>query len=137
MEKNEANKQPNIRLKKMLVVLGFLIFLIFSVNSCEKAKNPKLKSSPQTQVEKKDEEGTTAKICAKNEVKKSLKSPSSADFPWNLGSVLSVNQESSYLVKGYVDAENSFGAEIRNSYVCIVDIVDSEKFICNSECTIE
>lgn len=70
-------------------------------------------SSPSTQTSARDN-STMAYVQAKNFVKPVLKSPSTADFPF-LGSGTKVG-ENTYKVTSYVDAQNSFGAAIRNDF---------------------
>ena len=55
----------------------------------------------------------------KTAVKARLKSPSSADFPFS-DYTLAVVQDT-ILVKTYVDADNEFGANIRNTVKCYFD----------------
>lgn len=54
-------------------------------------------------------------------VEKRLKAPATADFQ-NTTTTSSGNR---WTVEGDVDAENSFGAPIRNHYVCIVKPTDA------------
>ena len=69
----------------------------------------------------------------KNEVKKQLKSPKSADFPWNDAEYKITYQGKSddglyeYTVESYVDAKNSFGAEIRSEYTCVMHVTEDLK----------
>jgi hypothetical protein len=57
-------------------------------------------------------------------VKDTLKAPSSADFPSYGDDGTSVTETTnnmgydSYTVSGYVDAENSFGAKLRQTWLC-------------------
>ena len=61
-----------------------------------------------------------ALIIARNIVEERLLSPSTADFPWSLGTVTKTYHQKHrrcvYRVKSYVDAQNVFGATIRNKY---------------------
>jgi len=60
-----------------------------------------------------------AKRACHNTVESSLKSPSTARFS---SSVSGHNtKEDNFLVEGTVDAQNSFGATVRNSFQCVVD----------------
>lgn len=64
---------------------------------------------------------TDAIVMAQQFVEKNLKSPRSAKFPWsfdeyNVYALEGEGYENSYEVNGYVDAENSFGAMIRNQF---------------------
>lgn len=54
-------------------------------------------------------------------VRDRLKAPSTADFPWVKSSDVTESLgDGRYRVRSYVDAQNSFGAMIRNSYDCTV-----------------
>ena len=67
------------------------------------------------------------------EVKKQLMSPKSADFPWGFNEYNITYQGESedglymYSVESYVDAENSFGAEIRSEYMCMIHVTKDLK----------
>ena len=69
-----------------------------------------------------------AVVQCKNYVKNRLRSPSSADFPWiDLDqSVVSTGNET-YIVSSYVDAQNAFGATVRNDYVCKIQYTGGER----------
>ena len=51
-------------------------------------------------------------------VKKKLKAPATAVFPWMSSEGVTIEQRArcEYRVSAYVDAENSFGAKLRNTY---------------------
>ena len=59
-------------------------------------------------------------VCAQDVVEKNLKSPSSAKFCLMSEATIHYNGEdgggSRYTVSGYVDAQNSFGATIRQNF---------------------
>ena len=67
------------------------------------------------------------------EVKKQLKSPKSADFPWGFDEYNITYQGESedglymYSVESYVDSENAFGVEIRNDYICMICVTKDLK----------
>jgi hypothetical protein len=52
-------------------------------------------------------------------VKERLKAPRSAKFPWYNESMVRYNG-STYTVQSYVDAQNSFGAQLRMNFICSV-----------------
>jgi hypothetical protein len=88
------------------VLLGalFVVFLISSIfGSGDDGPDPS-----QEQREAKD-------VC-ETFVERQLKAPSTADFTGASAS----GAAGHYTVRGQVDSENSFGAMIRNSYVCEV-----------------
>nr|DAK04221.1 MAG TPA: hypothetical protein [Caudoviricetes sp.] len=90
----------------------------------KKAKAEKEKKAKEEANKKaKEEEKKSILITTSQEaVKKSLKAPSTAKFPWNFGEYKIQEAKSEnkdmviYNVTGYVDAENSFGAKIRNNF---------------------
>ena len=67
------------------------------------------------------------------EVKNQLLSPKSADFPWSFNEYNITYQGESedglyrYTVESYVDAKNPFGVEIRNDYICMIDVTKDLK----------
>ncbi|NFO71964.1 hypothetical protein FDC51_17765 [Clostridium botulinum] len=71
----------------------------------------------------KEENKATLITTAQEVVKKNLKTPSTAKFPWSFGEYKIQESKSEnedmiiYTVTGYVDAENSFSAKIRNNFI--------------------
>lgn len=63
------------------------------------------------------DQSTMAVVQCQNYVKDRLRSPSTADFPWLDHAVVPRGNET-YMVKSYVDAQNGFGATVRNNYIC-------------------
>ena len=67
------------------------------------------------------------------EVRKQLMSPKSADFPWSFNEYNITYQGESedglyrYTVESYVDAKNPFDVEIRNDYICMIDVTKDLK----------
>ena len=62
-----------------------------------------------------DQEATAITL-AQELVKKELKSPSTAKFPWSFSEYTVSRSGENWIVKGYVDAQNSFGAMIRSNF---------------------
>jgi hypothetical protein len=80
-----------------------------------------LTTTPQQKDQKAQsycENRRTAYYMSQEFVKMSLKAPSSAEFPRMEDSEVSVNYlgDCTHDVRAYVDAQNSFGAKIRNRY---------------------
>lgn len=59
-------------------------------------------------------------------VKQRLKAPATADFAGVLDHQVIPAGKDQYVVSGYVDAQNSFGAKIRTRYVCKLKRVDEK-----------
>tara|TARA_Y100000768_G_scaffold327873_1_gene265658 strand:- start:253 stop:852 length:600 start_codon:yes stop_codon:yes gene_type:complete len=57
---------------------------------------------------------------SKQFVKKQLKSPSTAEFPWYDKSFVKDLGDCTFEVTGYVDGQNGFGATVRNNFVVTV-----------------
>jgi hypothetical protein len=59
-----------------------------------------------------------ARVMCELQIKSLLKAPQSASFSY--GQDVKVNGQGAgpYVVKGYVEAQNSFGVMLRNNYVC-------------------
>ncbi|TYK60160.1 hypothetical protein [Pseudomonas synxantha] len=78
-------------------------------------------SSPERdreQVEKDCNNTTMAFVMSQNFVKQRLKAPSTAEFPYitDRGVRVDIMPNCSFAVSAHVDAQNAFGAAIRNQY---------------------
>jgi hypothetical protein len=78
----------------------------------EKAKRERIAS-----LCKKDSIRSTAYVMARDFVTDRLKAPSTAEFPYGSGYSVSFVGECSFVVTGYVDSQNGFGAMIRTPWV--------------------
>jgi len=77
-----------------------------------------------------------AYTCAQIEITHMLKSPSTAEFPWvHSESATARLDAGKYLVRSYVDSQNSFGAMIRSGYECVVQL-NSGVEDCKATCAI-
>ncbi|KEI18202.1 hypothetical protein Z960_03455 [Clostridium haemolyticum NCTC 9693] len=100
-------------MKKILSILLICIFTILLIG-CSGESN-----------ETDNKEDITANIVTitQSVVKQKLKCPNTASFPWdfneyNIKETNSTNKDMVvYNVSGYVDAENSFGAKLRNNFI--------------------
>ena len=68
-------------------------------------------------VDPDDDAFPCAVSAAKIVVKDKLKSPSTAKFPWGFDEYTVKRSGNDFIVGGYVDAENSFGAMLRQEFV--------------------
>ena len=68
---------------------------------------------------------TNAKICAKKAVQDELKSPSTATFCQYTDMTATSLGDDRWKVTGYVDAENSFGAVVRQNWSVTLTLTDS------------
>lgn len=67
---------------------------------------------------------------AEEAVKKRLRSPGTAKFPWQAPDIAPLEgQKCSWRVSGYVDSQNGFGATVRTNYTVDVTITSKERAI--------
>jgi hypothetical protein len=79
-------------------------------------------TKPMSEFDRKAREAMAYDVC-KDFVKERLKAPGSAKFPdfyKSRDEILVIEDESIYTIKSTVDAENSFGAELRSRFRCQV-----------------
>lgn len=73
----------------------------------------------------------SAAVMCEGFVEKRLKSPGSADFSGVTDTVITTLSDKKpwkYKVTAYVDSENSFGAKVRNDYVCTISTKDNKNW---------
>ncbi|WP_085299276.1 hypothetical protein [Cognaticolwellia mytili] len=118
-----------IQLFSTVFVLVVLASIFFGFKSCSDNYAEKEKTREPTP--------SYAFVHCMGFVESQLKSPSSADFSsYGNSNVTQLKQtrrggknEIQYLVTGYVDAQNSFGAQIRNNYSCKVTGITGGRWI--------
>lgn len=94
--------------KKMVISFGSVVLMVSALCGCGSSNRER-----------------DAWVCAQNIVKEELKSPSTADFcSYPDASITDIGNER-YVVKGYVDAKNSFGAEIRTDFTVTLTLTKS------------
>lgn len=93
----------------VLILFGFLAM-------CSGDKKPKKEESAC------DDE-VMAYVMTQDFVRNRLRSPRTAHFPMMAGGEVNVFKSGAceFTVSGYVDAQNAFGAEIRNRYIAVVE----------------
>ena len=109
-QKKVSFKEIPTAIKITIVVVCLLIISLFSSKSCSGNSQNDLK--------------VEAYIQAKNYVSSVLKSPSSAEFDLNYS--IKLNTDSTVLISGNVDSQNSFGAMIRSTYILKMKWEDGE-----------
>ena len=115
-----------------VIVIGIGIIILIGLLT----PKPPPKTPEQIVQEKKSQEdkacnsdNTMAFVMAKNFVEKVLKAPATAKFPWGTSdSQISSIGDCTYIVRSYVDAENSFGAKIRTKYTAKVKYIGNDKW---------
>ena len=99
-------------MKNNLVCLITLCFaLAFLVIGCDSKEEKEAKNC---------EDEVTAYVMAIGFLKDRLRSPSTAEFPWASTGRVTYLGICRHRVRSYVDAQNAFGAVIRNDWVAVV-----------------
>ncbi len=99
------------KINNKIILIGILFLVVISFSGCDSTSE---NNNTNTST-------SMASIQAKEYVKKSLKSPSTAKFPglWELandGVVAYEKETNKYEIISYVDSQNSFGAMIRSNW---------------------
>lgn len=117
MVENNSNNQPTWgTIFKMFLTTGIIIALIFLLINCSDDKN-KTKSRQNLYYD--------CYSYSQELVKNKLKSPKSANFPWYSNDFIK-DKGNKIIVSAYVDADNSFGTNVRVQYVATLTIKDGE-----------
>lgn len=104
-----ARKRNNGCLIAFVIVVGAIILLVLAMASCSKNSGRS--------------DDLDAWTCAQTIVKDKLKSPSSADFCAMKEATIKSNGDK-YTITGYVDADNSFGANVRSTFTVTFTLTD-------------
>lgn len=112
---------------KMIVALWpfyviFIVIISFAWALYQKPKNSEINTAAQdnSAATKRLADHMDAISAAKQFVLKNLKAPSTAKFPPIMDFSVTQKNADSWLVTGFVDAQNSFGAMLRQQFTCTV-----------------
>ena len=113
-----------------LFIFIFAVFIVFAFGVTSSSQNTVFSSSSSSRSSSDtklvgslrtnpNETDSLIIAIAEQFVKSALKSPSSAKFPWDYNEYKISKSNGNWVVSGYVDASNSFGAVIRSRFdVC-------------------
>lgn len=117
-------KKANAKGCIVLALAGLLIIILFRWGcSSEDVVYTKEQQDSIYAADK----STIAQLKAEAFIKDKLKSPASADFDWGSTNVWYL-KDSTFMVKGAVDSQNSFGAMMRTRYEAKVQQLDEENW---------
>jgi hypothetical protein len=102
LQKETNKKKSNIGCIVAIVLIG-IIFLIIQLSPSSNESNKAME----------------AFIVSQDFVSSELKTPSEAEYPTFNDSFVTISGNI-YTIRSYVDSQNSFGANIRSSYTCIL-----------------
>ncbi|MBU4185805.1 MAG: hypothetical protein KKI12_10040 [Proteobacteria bacterium] len=113
--------------KHLLSLVGLLVFVFLAVGSTD-TNNSKPRDPNAWKTE---DNKSMAYIMMEDFVKRRLKSPSTAEFPGvfdgKLDHVTSLDGQK-YRIVSYVDAQNSFGAQIRTRFIGEIQQVSDDQW---------
>ena len=104
----------------LVFVVALAIWAAFAIAIVHEKPNPPITtgsvySPPASQSSSGD--SIEARVFCKYVVENSLKSPSTAQFS-SYGDTTATRSGSAWVINGYVDSQNSFGAKLRADYRC-------------------
>ena len=111
---DEKKKKPGClqQILGILIIFGSLGSSLYYFDGQRRAETPDVRRQRSC-----GERGKiSASLAAQRYVTANLKAPTSASFPWYDESSVTTYGECEFIVRSYVDAQNSFGAMIRNNY---------------------
>lgn len=114
-------KNPRTKLSTWIIggIFAIMVFQCTS-SSIDKDKRDAQKTPEQKAQEQEQAIRSDAKFACRSFVEKSLKAPSTAEFQNYDQFTIIGGVDGSYIVGGYVDAQNSFGAKLRTKFHCTV-----------------
>ena len=115
---NSGNKDQTKNTKHgCFLLIGIVLLVIFGVSMCSKcSEEPKTIDSENVSKIDTSSLELSAKVQAKILVTERLVCPSTAKFPWDEPQQVLYAKDSTIIINGVVDSQNSFGAMIRSSY---------------------
>lgn len=105
--------------------IGCLLFIIIFIVSAAVLINRFQKTNTSTSTKEPEDHHVMAYLMAKDFIKEKLKSPSTADFPYECN--WKADSENTYTIKSYVDSQNGFGATIRTNFIIKVQFFGGDE----------
>jgi len=103
--------KPKTKARDVIAGLAVIAVPLVIVTSCIAASDGDSGSGSDGRQD------TMAAVMCEQFIEERLLSPSSAEFPWASDYAIA-GTGNSYTVRGYVDAENAFGASLRRNWTC-------------------
>ena len=116
MEKKKFSELESKEKRNVIIFVGILILIGYWIFKPSSENSEELLSEKYSK--------STALIESRQFIEKRLKAPSTADFSYESEKSVEKINDTTFLVTGYVDSENSFGAKLRNNYSCKIVYLD-------------
>ena len=112
--------------QRILIVVGGIWISIGAIGSI--VHGPHASTTTRWQPSESSLKTDAWHMC-KEKVTNLLKAPSTASFPWyDESNVEKRERVPGYVVKGYVDAQNSFGANLRAHWICTAETLGNDRW---------
>lgn len=112
------------------LVLTFMAFILFG--GCWMIVSPsdeqRAVNERRRQTEEPKHDKVTAWVMAQKFVEDRLVSPSTAKWPWDWSDHVLHMGQGKYMIRSYVDSQNSFGAIIRTNILCVVKHEEGDRW---------
>ncbi len=133
MEENKMNQQYQKPPKWFIigVIVFFSAAIIFFISSLSKMSNRASSSGTSSSKDQFGHSEAYAKFTAEDIVKRELKSPSTAKFCSTRDATIT-RSGNTWTVSGWVDAQNSFGATIRNNFTVKFTFTQGDSYTVDS-----
>lgn len=112
-------KNYNIELKNPMVLVVLFLFGLIAIYTIYSPKNSNISNDNNVEIPETKDHSTAAFVKSKRFITQALKSPSTADFPFDDYKAINLGNDR-YEVSSYVDSENSFGANIRSTWKVVL-----------------
>ena len=117
MENEKPKKTLTEKVKNVVIAISLIFFSLMFIAICSGPDEPEKPSKPKVQTHDK----LDALIVSQDFVNDVLKSPATAKYGTDISSVQKVRGlpgKEEYMIRNYVDSENSYGAMLRTYYTC-------------------
>lgn len=116
-----------------VILASWWLFFSASGTNDKEIEEPTWPTTSEASPSSRGPDTASVFACAKTQLLGILASPSSAKFPWvHSDAITQKLSDGNYMVSSYLDAQNGFGAMIRQDYVCKVRFNSLDD--CSAEC---
>ncbi|MES2139237.1 MAG: hypothetical protein V4511_05985 [Bacteroidota bacterium] len=116
--KEKIKPKPQKSNVRNFVIIFFLLFIVYKAcDNSDSGGTTNYNSSDNVESKKPEEMQEEAYFTAQEFMRNHLKSPASAEFPLSDYKFAASNNTYHFIIRSYVDAQNSFGANLRTYYL--------------------
>ena len=117
MATSKPTQDEKVKIIAWIITFALFLWLFFSVKSC--FNDVTNIETPTSTTEKRQYSVFEALTASQFFVEEKLKAPATAKFDYSVRATTQLN-DTVFLVKSFVDSENSFGALLRMDYSCTI-----------------